>query len=77
MQTEHIGLPGFDVSVSAQDGPLTGPAEPDSAPDPAAPSATSGHQINEPEWLLPDSIKLGLGEACPVMRSAFSHARVY
>ena len=62
VQTEHVGFPGFDLSVSVQDGPAPEPAQTRSTADAAAPSARAGQQPSEPDWLLPDSIKLGLGD---------------
>ena len=64
VQTERTGLPGLDVSISVQDRHLPESAQVTDAPIMPA-SAAPAEQLGRTEptdWLLPDSIKLGLGD---------------
>jgi len=64
VQTERTGLPGLEVSISVQERHERAPphgSDAATAPAPAAPAEQLGR--TEPtDWLLPESIKLGLGD---------------
>jgi len=65
VQTERTGLPGLDVSISVQERHEPEPVHSSDAATTPAPAAPAEEQLGRTEptdWLLPDSIKLGLGD---------------
>ena len=65
VHTERTGLPGLDVSISVQERHVPEPVRVSDAATRPASGVSAEQQPERPEptdWLLPDSIKLGLGD---------------